>query len=119
MRRFLSLVLVFAWSAAFSAEPVKLDIYSVEQNTCDAWRLNVANRQARQAQYFWFLGFVSGNNFALPAHQVPAARILSEPDFERFVTSMCNESSKHTMTTIAMEFVLRNSPPDNAPAQKR
>jgi hypothetical protein len=96
-----------------------LEIYSVEPNTCGAWHLSAANPKVRQAQYFWFLGFVSGNNFALSNQQVPANRILKEVEFEKLVTAKCNQSNKYTLAIIAMEFVEQNSPPAKNAAPKK
>jgi hypothetical protein len=119
LNQLVTFTVCLAAAAAYAAEPVKLDVYSVEQNTCGAWRLSATSPKARQAQYFWFLGFVSGNNFALPGSQVAARRMLNEAEFERHVTERCNASPKHTIATIAMEFVENNSPPANAvPSRK-
>jgi hypothetical protein len=119
LRYLLAFALCIHSVVANTAEPPKLDIYSVEPNTCGAWRLSAANPRARQAQYFWFLGFVSGNNFALANQQVQPQRILKEAEFESYVTAKCNESAKYTLAIIAMEFVEQNSPPAKAPSAKK
>lgn len=100
-------------STVHGADTPKLDIYSIENNTCEDWKKISADPAAVKAQYFWFLGFVSGNNFALPTSQVVAKRMISESGFVSLVNSRCKASSNYTITVIAMEFVEYNSPPAN------
>lgn len=119
LRYLFAFVLCISCFVTNAADPPKLDIYSVEPNSCGAWRLSAANPRARQAQYFWFLGFVSGNNFALANQQVPLQRILKEAEFENYVTAKCNESPKYTLAIIAMEFVEQNSPSAKTPSAKK
>ena len=117
-RHLVAITLCIVCALTYAAGPPKLDIYSVEPGTCGSWRKIATNPRARQAQYFWFLGFLSGNNFALPDQQVPLQRLLNEVDFESYVTRKCNESAKYTITIIAMEFVEQNSSPASKASHK-
>lgn len=112
LRTLIAFFLLFA-SIAHGADTLKLDIYSVENNTCADWKKISNDPAAIKVQYFWFLGFVSGNNFALPASQVSAKRMISESGFVSLVNSRCKASSNYTVTVIAMEFIELNSPPAN------
>jgi len=119
MLRLLIASLLLAVLSARASEMPKLDIYSVENNTCDRWTEISADPAAVKAQYFWFIGFVSGNNFALPNSQVAAKMMIDEKGFVDLVNSRCKASSKYTITLVAMEFIEYNSPSTNAKQSKK
>jgi hypothetical protein len=114
----ITLWLAFLWPSFGSATP-KLDIYSIAGNTCAEWKRDASSPSAIKSHYFWFLGFISGNNFALPGSQVPANKMLTESGFVDLVTAKCAESQKYNMTIIAMEFIEDNSPPLNDKSTKK
>jgi len=94
---------------------IKLDVYSVERNTCGDWLSTSMSTQARHAHYFWFLGFVSGGNYAIPNDQIGTSKMLSETQFENHVTAQCKKNSTLTITTISLQFVDANVPSSNRP----
>ena len=115
---FLSASLCVQSAHAQAPKPqIKLDIYSVERNTCREWMPTSLPIKFRQAQYFWFLGFVSGGNYVLPSDQIGASKMLSETQFETYVTAQCRKDSEQTITTISLGFVNANSPSGSAPKQ--
>lgn len=119
MLRLLIASLLLLTLSARANEMPKLDIYSVENNTCEDWKKISVDPAAVKAQYFWFIGFVSGNNFALPNSQVASKRMIDERGFVSLVNSRCKASSKYTITLVAMEFIEYNSPTINAQQDKK
>lgn len=112
MLKTIAAVMLLVTTSVFGADAPKIDIYSVvDNNACHDWKKYSPNSNAVKAHYYWFLGFVSGNNFALPGSQVAPKRMLSESGFVSLVNSRCKASPKYTITIIAMEFVENNSPP--------
>jgi hypothetical protein len=93
----------------FAQKPeVKLDIYSVERNRCSEWLSAGYPSQSQTAHYFWFLGFVSGGNFAIPKDQVKPDRMLSEREFIRLITAKCKSDPNLTVSVVVLDFVESN-----------
>ena len=87
-------------------------IFTADSASCSAW-LNYAGNKLVRAHYeFWVRGFVSGHNFANPAHQVKLDAFPASDALYRYLDEYCRSNPQRTFVdgTIRLLTTLRESP---------
>lgn len=110
MIRYTICLLLLISNIAHSKEPPDriVKLYSLENSSCQDWNESKVNQEARMAQYIWFRGFVSGQNFGLSEYQVGTTKMLSADEFFEYVAAKCKENPSYILALIARNFVADN-----------
>ena len=108
--------------AAQPAPPINI-IFSAENASCAAWTKSAGNRLVRAQYEFWARGFVSGHNYANPAHQVKVGAFPAGDELYQYFDQYCRDNPQHSFVEGVMHLVeqLRASPAamKSAPARKQ
>ena len=114
--------LIAAWAlatapsmAAAPAQSVNI-IFTAENASCAAWTKSAGNNLLRAQYVVWARGFVSGHNYANPAHQVKVGAFPGGDELYQYFDNYCRDSPQHSFVEGAIHLVtqLRELP---APAK--
>jgi hypothetical protein len=90
--------------AAQPAPPVNI-IFTAENASCAAWTKSAGNRLVRAQYEFWARGFVSGHNYANPAHQVKVGVFPGGDDLYQYFDQYCRDNPQQSFVEGTMHLV--------------
>jgi hypothetical protein len=102
--------------AAQPAPPINI-VLTAENASCAAWTKSAGNRLVRAQYEFWARGFVSGHNYANPAHQVKVGAFPGGDELYQRFDQYCRDNPQQSFVEGVMRLVeqLRGSPAPKKP----
>ena len=97
--------------AAQPAPPINI-VFTAENASCAAWTKSAGNRLVRAQYEFWARGFVSGHNYANPAHQVKVGAFPGGDELYQHFDQYCRDNPQQSFVAGVIQLVaqLRDSP---------
>jgi len=80
-------------------------VMGFQEDSCEAWMESIDNERDRAQYRYWVRGFVSGHNFANPAHQVRLQRMPDNEALTLYLDKFCTENPVLPLTTAAFRLV--------------
>ena len=101
------LVLMAPPSMAAAPAPSVNIIFTAENASCAAWTKSAGNRLVRAQYEFWARGFVSGHNYANPAHQVKVGTFPGGDELYQYFDQYCRDNPQQSFVEGAIKLVLQ------------
>ena len=100
----LSLLLVLFGSAAHATDnSVPIRTLAFDDNSCGAWIKSASVLWQRQTFMFWFRGFASGYNYALPNKQI--SNMPNNETLALYIDKFCRENPLSPFTGAAFNLI--------------
>ena len=90
--------------AAEPAPPINI-VFTAENASCAAWMKSAGNRLVRAQYEFWARGFVSGHNYANPAHQVRVGAFPGGDELYRHFNHYCRDNPQKSFVEGVIQLV--------------
>ena len=101
------LVLMAPPSMAAAPAPSVNIIFTAENASCAAWTKSAGNRLVRAQYEFWARGFVSGHNYANPAHQVKVGTFPGGDELYQYFDQYCRDNPQQSFVAGTIDLVLQ------------
>ena len=80
-------------------------IFTSENASCGAWMKSADNKLVRAHYEFWARGFVSGHNFANPAHQVKLGMFPASDELYKYLDRYCRDHPQNSFVDGTIQLL--------------
>ncbi len=98
------LVLLLPATAMAQSQQINI-IFTAENASCSAWIKSADNRLIRAQYEFWARGFVSGHNFANPAHQIKLGAFPASDALYRYLDQYCRDNPQNSFVDGMIQLI--------------
>ena len=103
LRKATILASIFLSSTTFAEPPVW--VHGFEDESCGAWAESARDPVVRAQYLYWFRGFVSGHNAAIPNQQIGLDRMPSQETLVLYIDRYCRDNPLGIFTGAAFSLI--------------